>query len=57
VYFYHDEEQKNMPQRQRDRSPAKLGTKIHTEIYPMMRFNLAEPYHQSTGFAARGTDG
>jgi methionine-S-sulfoxide reductase len=44
--FYHNEEQKEMAMRSRDRVAARIKRKIRTEIIPFSAFYLAEPYHQ-----------
>jgi hypothetical protein len=44
--FYHDEGQRELAVKTRDRLAAGLGGAIHTEILPYTGFTLAEDYHQ-----------
>jgi peptide-methionine (S)-S-oxide reductase len=46
VIFYHNQEQKNLANKTRDRESARLVSKIFTEIVPAEKFYLAEDYHQ-----------
>jgi len=46
VIFYHNQEQKNLANKTRDRESARLVSKIYTEIVPAEKFYLAEDYHQ-----------
>jgi peptide-methionine (S)-S-oxide reductase len=46
VIFYHNQEQKNLAIKTRDRETARLVNKIYTEIAPAEKFYLAEDYHQ-----------
>jgi methionine-S-sulfoxide reductase len=43
--FYHNDEQKRLAEKTRDREAEKKG-EIHTEIAPLSQFYLAEDYHQ-----------
>ena len=46
VIFYHNQEQKNLAIKTRDRESARVLNKIYTEIAPIDKFYLAENYHQ-----------
>jgi peptide-methionine (S)-S-oxide reductase len=50
--FYHDEEQRRLAERTRDRESERIGRRIYTEILPAAGFTHAEAYHQK--FALRG---
>lgn len=44
--FFHDDDQREMAQKSRNRETALRGEKIHTEILPLTAFSVAEDYHQ-----------
>lgn len=44
--FYHNEEQKRLAIKTRDREAERLQQKIYTEILPASKFYRAEAYHQ-----------
>jgi methionine-S-sulfoxide reductase len=44
--FYADEAQKDLALKTRDRTAAKLGQRVTTEVLPLGTFYLAENYHQ-----------
>ena len=44
--FFHNEEQKRLAIKTRDRQAARRGQKIYTEVRPASSFYLAEAYHQ-----------
>jgi peptide-methionine (S)-S-oxide reductase len=44
--FYHNEEQKRLAEKTKEREEARLKRKVYTEILPFSRFYLAEDYHQ-----------
>ena len=44
--FYHNQEQKNLAIKTKDRESARLSSKIYTEIAPVDKYYLAEDYHQ-----------
>ncbi len=46
VIFYHNQEQKNLAIKTKDRESARLVSKIYTEIVAAEKFYLAEDYHQ-----------
>jgi peptide-methionine (S)-S-oxide reductase len=46
VVFYHNDTQKELAVRSRDRVAKKLGREIQTEILPYTGFDRAEDYHQ-----------
>ncbi len=46
VVFYHNDEQKELAVRSRDRAAKNLGSEIQTEILPYTGFYRAEDYHQ-----------
>jgi hypothetical protein len=50
--FYHDEEQRRLAVRTRDRESERIRRRIHAEILPAGTFYPAEGYHQK--FALRG---
>jgi peptide-methionine (S)-S-oxide reductase len=50
--FYHDEKQRRLAERTRDRESKHLHRRVHTEILPATEFTPAEGYHQK--FALRG---
>jgi len=52
VIFTHNDEQKNLAIRTRNREAARRNGRIYTEILPASRFYPAEAYHQK--FALRG---
>jgi methionine-S-sulfoxide reductase len=44
--FYHDETQKNLGLKTRDREADRRGARITAEILPVKTFTVAEAYHQ-----------
>ena len=44
--FYHNDEQKGLAERTRDREVRRIGRPVHTEILPASVFTPAEDYHQ-----------
>ncbi len=44
--FYHDEEQRELAEKSRAAQQQKYDKKIATEISPIIKFYLAEDYHQ-----------
>lgn len=44
--FYHNEEQKRLALKTKEREEARLKKKVYTEVLPFSRFYLAEDYHQ-----------
>jgi peptide-methionine (S)-S-oxide reductase len=44
--FYHDEGQKLLAERTRDREARRIGRAVHTGIFPASVFTPAEEYHQ-----------
>ena len=46
ILFHHDDEQKKVALASRDRTAAKLGAEVRTEIRPYVEFWPAEDYHQ-----------
>jgi peptide-methionine (S)-S-oxide reductase len=50
--FYHDEEQRRLAERTRERESERLHRRVYTEILPAADFSIAEGYHQK--FSLRG---
>jgi len=46
ILFYHNEQQRDLAAKSKEREEQKLGRKIITEITPFSEFHLAEDYHQ-----------
>ena len=46
VVFYHNEQQRDLAVKSKQREEQKLGRTIVTEIIPFSEFYLAEDYHQ-----------
>jgi peptide-methionine (S)-S-oxide reductase len=46
VVFYHNEQQRDLAVKSKQREEQKLGRAIVTEIIPFSEFYLAEDYHQ-----------
>ncbi len=46
VIFYHNEEQRRHAEKTRDRTAARTGKKVRTDIEPASTFYPAEDYHQ-----------
>lgn len=44
--FYHNEEQKQVALKTKEREEVRSKKKVYTEILPFSRFYLAEDYHQ-----------
>jgi peptide-methionine (S)-S-oxide reductase len=44
--FYHDEEQRRLAERSRDRESERIRRRVYTEIHPAAVFTPAEGYHQ-----------
>jgi len=46
IVFYHDEQQRDLAVKSKEREEQKFGRTIVTEIIPFSEFYLAEDYHQ-----------
>jgi methionine-S-sulfoxide reductase len=46
VIFYHDDRQKELAEKTREKVASRLKTKVNTEIVPASAFYRAEDYHQ-----------
>jgi methionine-S-sulfoxide reductase len=46
VIFYHNDQQKELAEKTREKAAVRLKTKVNTEIVPASAFYRAEDYHQ-----------
>jgi peptide-methionine (S)-S-oxide reductase len=52
--FYHNDEQKRLAEKTRDKIEAAKKTKVYTEILPASTFYVAEAYHQKYSLRGNG---
>jgi peptide-methionine (S)-S-oxide reductase len=52
--FYHNDEQKRLAEKTRDKIEATKKMKVRTEILPDSAFNMAEAYHQKYSLRGNG---